>query len=82
MQRDGSRFRLYLSQIAMTENDYDTVELRGGRLHKIRRAEARRLGEEDGMVTVAKCYWTCAITRDSSAIRETGVCAVRGMTTA
>jgi hypothetical protein len=36
--------------------DYDSVELRGGRLHKIRRAEARRLGEEDGMVEVAKCY--------------------------
>jgi hypothetical protein len=36
--------------------DYDSVELRGGRLHKIRRAEARRLGEEDGMVAVAKCY--------------------------
>jgi hypothetical protein len=36
--------------------DYDSVELRGGRLHKIRRADARRLGEEDGMVAVAKCY--------------------------
>lgn len=37
-------------------SDYDSVELRGGRLHKIRRAEARRLGDEDGMVAVAKCY--------------------------
>lgn len=36
--------------------DYDSVELRGGRLHKIRRAEARRLGEDDGMAPVAKCY--------------------------
>jgi len=40
----------------MPENDYDMVELRGGRLHKIRRADARRLGEGDGMVAVAKCY--------------------------
>jgi hypothetical protein len=37
-------------------NDYDTVELRGGRLYKIRRSEARVLGEEDRMVPVAKCY--------------------------
>ena len=36
--------------------DYDTVELRGGRLHKIHRSEARVLGEEDRMVPVAKCY--------------------------
>ena len=36
--------------------DYDLVELRGGRLQKLRRAEARRLGEDDGMVPVAKCY--------------------------
>jgi hypothetical protein len=40
--------------VAATE--YDTVELRGGRLYKIRRAEARTLGAEDGMVPVAKCY--------------------------
>lgn len=37
-------------------NEYDTVELRVGRLHKIRRAEARVLGEEDRMVQVVKCY--------------------------
>ena len=37
-------------------SDYDTVELRSGRLHKIRRSEARMLGEEDCMVQVAKCY--------------------------
>lgn len=36
--------------------DYDSVELRGGRLHKIRRSEARMLAEEDRMVPVAKCY--------------------------
>jgi hypothetical protein len=36
--------------------DYDSVELRGGRLHKIRRSEARMLGEDDRMVPVAKCY--------------------------
>jgi hypothetical protein len=36
--------------------DYDTVELRSGRLHKIHRSEARMLGEDDRMVEVAKCY--------------------------
>ena len=36
--------------------DYDTVELRVGRLHKIRRSQARLLGDEDRMVPVAKCY--------------------------
>jgi hypothetical protein len=35
---------------------YDIVELRTGRLHKIRRSEARVLGEEDRMMPVAKCY--------------------------
>jgi hypothetical protein len=35
---------------------YDTVELRTGRLYKIRRSEARLVGEQDGMVEVAKCY--------------------------
>ncbi len=51
--------RLYFSRTGMTDaaaNDYDTVELRSGRLHKIRRSEARMLGEEDRMVQVAKCY--------------------------
>ena len=37
-------------------NDYDTVELRTGRLHKIRRSQARMLGEEDRIVQVVKCY--------------------------
>jgi hypothetical protein len=37
-------------------DDYDTVEMRGGRLHKIRRSEGRVLGDEDRMVAVAKCY--------------------------
>ncbi len=36
--------------------DYDTVELRSGRLQKIRRSEARVVGEPDCMVPVAKCY--------------------------
>lgn len=36
--------------------EYDSVELRGGRLHKIRRCEARLVGGEDRMVPVAKCY--------------------------
>lgn len=38
------------------EGEYDTVELRSGRLHKIRLAEARILGEEDRMAPVVKCY--------------------------
>ena len=41
---------------ALAAADYDSVELRGGRLQKIRRAEARTLGEEDRMVPVVKCY--------------------------
>jgi hypothetical protein len=40
----------------VASTDYDTVELRGGRLIKIRRSEARMLGEEDRIVQVAKCY--------------------------
>lgn len=36
--------------------EYDTVELRAGRLHKIRRAEARLLDHEDRMAPVVKCY--------------------------
>jgi len=36
--------------------EYDTVELRTGRLYKIHRSETRTLGEEDRMVQVAKCY--------------------------
>ena len=39
-----------------TPTDYDSVELRGGRLQKIRRAEARTLGDDDRMVPVVKCY--------------------------
>ena len=41
---------------AVAAPDYDTVELRGGRLHKIRRAEARMLGDDDRMAPVVKCY--------------------------
>lgn len=40
----------------VVQAQYDTVELRTGRLYKIRRSEARLVGEEDGMVQVAKCY--------------------------
>jgi hypothetical protein len=36
--------------------EYDMVELRTGRLHKIRRSVARMLGDDDRMVQVAKCY--------------------------
>jgi hypothetical protein len=36
--------------------EYDTVELRTGRLHRICRSEARMLGEDDRMVPVTKCY--------------------------
>jgi hypothetical protein len=39
-----------------TRADYDTVELRTGRLHRIRLVEGRVVGEEDGMVRVVKCY--------------------------
>lgn len=39
-----------------TPLDYDSVELRAGRLHKIRRAEGRVLGQEDRTVTLVKCY--------------------------
>ena len=38
------------------EAEYDSVELRGGRLIKVRRSEARMLGEDDRMTPVAKCY--------------------------
>jgi hypothetical protein len=38
------------------ESDYDAVELRTGRLHRIRRSEGRMLGDDDRMVQVAKCY--------------------------
>ena len=36
--------------------DYDTAELRFGRLHKIRQAEARCVEPDVGMVAVVKCY--------------------------
>ena len=41
---------------AVVAAEYDSVELRGGRLHKIRRSEARMLGDDDRMAPVAKCY--------------------------
>jgi hypothetical protein len=36
--------------------DYDSVELRSGRLYKLRRSEARTVGDQDRMAFVAKCY--------------------------
>ena len=42
--------------MAPADNHYDAVELRGGRLIKIRRSEGRALGPDDRMVPVAKCY--------------------------
>jgi len=41
---------------AAPANGYDSVELRTGRLHKIRLSEARLLDEEDRVVQVVKCY--------------------------
>lgn len=41
---------------AVTDIDYDTVELRTGRLRKIRLSEGRMLGDVDRMVRVVKCY--------------------------
>jgi hypothetical protein len=38
------------------EQDYDSVELRTGRLQKIRLSEARMLGDDDRMAAVVKCY--------------------------
>jgi hypothetical protein len=40
---------------SVTAPEYDMVELRGGRLYKIRRCEARVVGE-DRMAPVVKCY--------------------------
>lgn len=37
-------------------HDYDTVELRTGRLQRIHRSQGRALGEQDGMTAVVKCY--------------------------
>jgi hypothetical protein len=44
------------AQTVISGVEYDSVELRGGRLHRIRRAQARVVGEQDGMAEVAKCY--------------------------
>ena len=37
------------AQSAIPAVEYDSVELRAGRLHRIRRAQARVVGEQDGM---------------------------------
>jgi hypothetical protein len=44
------------AHVTVAALDYDSVELRGGRLHRIRRAQARTIGGEDRMMPVAKCY--------------------------
>jgi hypothetical protein len=44
------------AQTSIPAVEYDSVELRAGRLHRIRRAQARVVGEQDGMAEVAKCY--------------------------
>ena len=41
---------------SQTRLDYDTVELRIGRLHKMRLCEGRTVGEQDAIVRVVKCY--------------------------
>ncbi len=43
-------------QAAVLAIDYDAVELRTGRLHKIHVSEARTVGAEDRTVEVVKCY--------------------------
>lgn len=45
-----------MSSDTTTPLEYDSVELRIGRLYRIRCAEARVLGDEDRMVRVVKCY--------------------------
>ncbi|MEO8656928.1 MAG: hypothetical protein ABI693_00575 [Bryobacteraceae bacterium] len=37
-------------------SEYDSVELRTGRLQRILLSKGRRLGDQDGMVPVVKCY--------------------------
>lgn len=52
--------------------DYDCVELRAGRLRKIRRSEGRSLGEEDRMVPVVKCYcrWHDVLTPEEAEMQK------------
>lgn len=52
--------------------DYDSVELRSGRLTKIRRSEGRVLGQDDRMVPVAKCYCRShdVLTADDAAMQR------------
>jgi hypothetical protein len=52
---------LFFSPAVMNFKDatpagFDIVELRTGRLHKIRLSTARTLGEEDRMSRIVKCY--------------------------
>ena len=45
-----------MSEQQAHEVPYDTVELRAGRLHKIRHASARQIDPDDEMSDVVKCY--------------------------
>ncbi len=45
-----------IAHTAVLAIDYDTVELRTGRLSKIHLSDARVLGIEDRIVEVVKCY--------------------------
>lgn len=56
-------FQRYLSPVLRSQAmnsveplEWDSVELRAGRLRRIKRAEARLVDSEDGMLAVAKCY--------------------------
>jgi hypothetical protein len=56
-----SATRIYYRATAMKSDngspaDYDAVELRTGKLYRIRAAEGRQLGDIDGMVRIVKCY--------------------------
>ncbi len=44
------------AHVAVPGPDYDSVELRTGRLHKIHISEARTLGDDGRTVPVVKCY--------------------------
>ena len=52
--------------------EYDIVELRTGRLHKIRRSHARPLGADDRMADVAKCYcrWQDVLTAADAEVQR------------
>jgi hypothetical protein len=61
-----------MSAESVSTREYDCVELRTGRLHKIRRSHARLLGEDDRMVDVAKCYcrWQDVVTMTDAELQH------------